>query len=409
MTTALGAALREKFATPEDVLKALGLDEQVIVGDAKPKEKPAMAKMSRKAAVATATVGFLLGPMLAKDAKLAPADVGKVFEGVTSKNWAERKKDLVSGVSKLIAGKLAQPVLAGDQSVGATPDDVALALIEMLDDAHGGGGEMPMPGGKPPMEEDESVSEAQHNAMEAAAHGSSTLGIPEKVGKEFVDKDKAKDNEPAPRQPTVDNEPAPTQPTVDDDPHAKLKEFLAGKLSPEDMVLFEQLMGQHLAGGADQDPKLKELGAADQPPDFPGMPKPGGTMVGGDKGKAKDEKMENVVTKPAMDAAIKTAVEDAEKKATEKARAIREAEKAVRPYVGDIAIACDSAPDVYRTAFKMLGVKVDGVDPSAYPTILSLVPKPGEKKREATRVAMDSAKIKSFAERFPNASRVEVL
>jgi 8-oxo-dGTP pyrophosphatase MutT (NUDIX family) len=38
-----------------------------------------------------------------------------------------------------------------------------------------------------------SVSEAQHRAMEAAAHGHSTLGIPEKVGKEFV----AADSEPA--------------------------------------------------------------------------------------------------------------------------------------------------------------------------------------------------------------------
>lgn len=36
---------------------------------------------------------------------------------------------------------------------------------------------------------DKSVSAAQHRAMEAAAHGKSTLGIPEKVGKEFVSKD----------------------------------------------------------------------------------------------------------------------------------------------------------------------------------------------------------------------------
>ena len=36
---------------------------------------------------------------------------------------------------------------------------------------------------------DKSVSQAQHNAMEAAAQGKSTLGIPEKVGKEFVAKD----------------------------------------------------------------------------------------------------------------------------------------------------------------------------------------------------------------------------
>lgn len=39
------------------------------------------------------------------------------------------------------------------------------------------------------LSEDASVSEAQHNAMEAAAHGHSTLGIPAKVGKEFVSKD----------------------------------------------------------------------------------------------------------------------------------------------------------------------------------------------------------------------------
>lgn len=40
-----------------------------------------------------------------------------------------------------------------------------------------------------------STSEKQHRAMEAAAHGHSTLGIPKKVGKEFVDADKrAKDS-----------------------------------------------------------------------------------------------------------------------------------------------------------------------------------------------------------------------
>ena len=37
-----------------------------------------------------------------------------------------------------------------------------------------------------------SVSKAQHNAMEAAAHGKSTLGIPAKVGKDFAAADAAK-------------------------------------------------------------------------------------------------------------------------------------------------------------------------------------------------------------------------
>jgi hypothetical protein len=37
-----------------------------------------------------------------------------------------------------------------------------------------------------------SKSSAQHRAMEAAAHGHSTLGIPAKVGREFVRADEGK-------------------------------------------------------------------------------------------------------------------------------------------------------------------------------------------------------------------------
>lgn len=47
----------------------------------------------------------------------------------------------------------------------------------------------PMDGGEDIPAEDKSVSEAQHRAMEAAAHGKSTLGIPKKVGEEFVKRD----------------------------------------------------------------------------------------------------------------------------------------------------------------------------------------------------------------------------
>lgn len=37
-----------------------------------------------------------------------------------------------------------------------------------------------------------SVSAKQHRAMEAAAHGHSTLGIPKKVAKEYVDADEGR-------------------------------------------------------------------------------------------------------------------------------------------------------------------------------------------------------------------------
>jgi len=53
-------------------------------------------------------------------------------------------------------------------------------VVDMLDALQGVTGEKGA---------DESVSEEQHKAMEAAAHGESKLGIPEKVGKEFASKD----------------------------------------------------------------------------------------------------------------------------------------------------------------------------------------------------------------------------
>ena len=37
-----------------------------------------------------------------------------------------------------------------------------------------------------------STSQKQHNAMEAAAHGKSTLGIPKSVGQDFANADKGK-------------------------------------------------------------------------------------------------------------------------------------------------------------------------------------------------------------------------
>lgn len=118
--------------------------------------------------------------------------------------------------------------------------------------------------------------------------------------------------------------------------------------------------------------------------------------------------MKNMVTKPAMDAAIAAAVRTATATATKTQRDIREAERAVRPYVGDLAMAHDSAEEVYRTALTTLGVKIEGVHPSALPTILALQPKAGDTpKRQATPIAQDAATATAYAERFPNANRLK--
>ncbi len=138
----------------------------------------------------------------------------------------------------------------------------------------------------------------------------------------------------------------------------------------------------------------KDKRAFDQPPPFKGMPKPG----------------EGPVDKKAMDAAIKAVVEEERKSQ----RAIRQAEREVRPWVGDLAMdAAMSSEDVYRIALTTLGVKdLDNIHPSAYPVILSYQAKPGTARHttlSGQRVAMDAATQKSFHERHPDVARIRVI
>ena len=114
-------------------------------------------------------------------------------------------------------------------------------------------------------------------------------------------------------------------------------------------------------------------------------------------------------TASAIAAAVTQATKAAHDAAVATQRAIREAENAVRPYVGNIAMAHDSAEAVYRTALSTLGVKVDGVHPSALKTILELQPVPGARPKQSAPVAMDSAGSTSFAKRFPEAAPIRHL
>lgn len=104
----------------------------------------------------------------------------------------------------------------------------------------------------------------------------------------------------------------------------------------------------------------------------------------------------------AMDAAQVRQIEDrAFSRATEHFTAIRKAEAAVRPLVGEVA-AMDSAEDVYRFAMDSLGIEHDGVHPSAYPALLKMAQsRPAEKPK----FGMDSSAEADFAKRFPNASK----
>lgn len=196
----------------------------------------------------------------------------------------------------------------------------------------------------------------------------------------------------------LDDEPE-DMPAVDASPVDEICSMLKGKISDEDMAAIEsKLRGLKLAGDEEDDTKPPvdkpaEKPAMDNPPPTPGTNAPGG--------KPASEK--DSVSKPAMDAAISTAVKAAEAATIKRLNDISDAKEVAHAYVGKLSIAFDSAESVYRTALETLGVKVDGIHPSAFRAVLEAQPKPGA---APIRIAQDSAIPVDFASAFPNAGRL---
>lgn len=297
----------------------------VVVGDSM---ENLNMKPTRFAALTLAMTSAALAPLMAMDAKMAiPLEP---FAKLNRQNFKANRADVLAAVRKAVDGKLAKGI-AFDESPVAK---VLEALEEMTGEAA-----------------DESVSEEQHKAMEAAAAGNSDLGIPKKVGQEFADKDKGK---------TFDAEP--------------LKAFLAEKgLGEDDISSVMSMLPSAQATDEDDEEKRKDEAEGARLKD---------REQGKDEDKMKDDEK---VTKQAMDAAIR-GVRDNE-------RNIRVALGKVKPWVGELpaSMAFDSAADVFRHALKMRGfeghatVHADALEP-----ILNAMEKPNARK-SATRepLAMD--------------------
>lgn len=108
--------------------------------------------------------------------------------------------------------------------------------------------------------------------------------------------------------------------------------------------------------------------------------------------------------KKAMDAAIQRAADNARTNALNDFKAIRDAEKAVQPLVGEV-VAMDSAEAVYRFALDAAGVDHKGVHASALPALVKLATQ-AKTTTAAPRVAMDAAAADDFRKRFPTASPI---
>lgn len=87
-------------------------------------------------------------------------------------------------------------------------------------------------------------------------------------------------------------------------------------------------------------------------------------------------------------------------------RALRQAEDAVRPLVGEM-VAMDSAEEVYAAALKQLGVKIDGIHPSAYPALIEAQRqiRSSHARRAPASLAGDAGTVQTVVELFPGARK----
>lgn len=199
----------------------------------------------------------------------------------------------------------------------------------------------------------------------------------------------AADAEPTATEPNAGT-PAPVKKpdqAIDaEEPWTKAKAMLNGKVSAEDMKALDAIMCPKAADaepeGESEEDKKKRLAA---------------------KGADAEPAKEPPITKQAMDAAM----EGQRKKILADQKMLREAEREVIPYMGQVAVAFDSAADVYKAALEHCGIEIGAdVPATGYRALLKALPVPKRNRGTDPVVAMDSAKAKSYGEMFPGAANI---
>lgn len=320
--------------------------------------------LTRKGAMLQGALAVFLKPRIAKDFK---PDFGKLLGSVTAKNFSSKKGSIVAGIKEQTKGKLAK-----DANV-----DGLVTLLDALEDI-------------------DSPESGTKDALETDPNSGTPI-----MGKKLDDEDESMDAEV--------------------DPHEGLKSYLKGKGMGDDDIegacnaVSDAALGTKEAseegedeemdaednaegegeGGKEDASKMAKAkdkkGAKDEPPPFKGKPEVGGGM-----------------SKDAVNKAIQVATDKALADERQRTAQTREAERFVRPWVGDLAIAHDSAEAVLRTALTALGEDVKGVHPSAYKSILKRIPQPNAKRvAQDESLGMDAESTSDFAKRYPDAAAIK--
>lgn len=176
--------------------------------------------------------------------------------------------------------------------------------------------------------------------------------------------------------PIGEDEDDDTTPAVaqDDELMGKIREMLGEKLGPEEAARVMAALGEPPAAAA-----------SDEPPPTAGTP-------------------EEPVTKQAMDQALVKAQKAGEQAAVTRMTAIRTAEQECRPILGEI-VAQDSAEAVYKMALDAKGIDLTDTPPAAYRAMVKMA-LAQDQAPQTPRVAMDSASVQSFNQRYPHQPKV---
>ena len=183
--------------------------------------------------------------------------------------------------------------------------------------------------------------------------------------------------------------------------------FLKSKMSEDDFAEYKKM--------CDAKDKAKDSEEEDYPEDK-GKKPPLGSKKATDKGrdaKAKDAEKEDDAKDEDDPRAMDEKIRDAVQAERTRIRGVAEAEKFIRPWVGELLVAMDSAEDVYKRALTMQGVKgLDKIHPSAYRALLEAQPKPGARKRDhftgTGAMGMDSSSRETAVKYAPGLERIRI-
>lgn len=180
----------------------------------------------------------------------------------------------------------------------------------------------------------------------------------------------------------ADADPDTALPMTKDEMEEKVKKEAKDKKAKDRKTARDAFVKEH---GLDEkacealDAMMDDDDAADEKPEG----KDGEIAAPAKKDAEGEDKAKDMVSKSAMDAAIKSAVKLATDTAVNQVKGIAEAKEFVVPWAGKLALDAKTPEEIHKAALSQLGMSDEdlaGIHPSAYKAVLKAQPLPGARQ-----------------------------